>query len=304
MARWSFENIRVGIALPNREMVGSIVQSLKSNGLRRYGATLDLDGLRGQLEAGDIDLLITTPDIDGTDISRMMQDYRHGHIGEDPFVVIMTLLENPSQERVAWVVDWGVDDVLLMPHSARQLAERLDNFVVSRKPFVVTHDYVGPDRRGDENGGANSAPRVEVPNPIRWQVVANSDSVSYKEKVRDASDRINIHKIKSYGRQIDFLANRIVSTFSTGTGRDGILADVEALDHVRTDLAKRLQGTNFAEVGELVDSLGAICERLSRRDRDPKAVEVEIVPTITHAIGRVFDDDPEALNWQKAAITF
>ena len=38
------------------------------------------------------------------------------------------------------------DDLLLMPVAPAQVMTRIDNLMQGRKPFIVTHDYIGPDR--------------------------------------------------------------------------------------------------------------------------------------------------------------
>jgi hypothetical protein len=304
VARWSFENVRVALALPSKEMISQVGQSLRANGLRRCFAVFGIEALRAHLAGGDVDLLITVPELEGSDVARVVQDLRHGKVGDDLFTIIITLLENASPASVQWVVESGTDDLLLFSTFADQLGERLDNFVLGRKPFVVTHDYVGPDRRPSHPKFSASAPRLEVPNPVRWQVVANSESTSYKQLVRDARDRINVHKIKSYGGQLVFLADRIIKAYAAEPGRKAIAPDVGNLDSVAHDLVARMSGTKYTEADELVKSLQALCARLNRQDRDIKPAEVEILPVLTRVIGSVFDQDPEAVSWEKTAHVF
>ena len=304
LARWSFDNVRVALALPNKEMIAQVGPPLRAIGLRKCFALSGIESLRAHLATGDVDLLITTPKLEGADVARLVQDLRHGKVGDDPFPIIITLIENSSPANVKWAVESGTDDLLLTSNVAQQLRDRLDTFVLGRKPFVVTYDYVGPDRRPSDGADGQPAPRVEVPNPVRWQVVANSDRTSYKEQVRNARERINAHKIKSYGGQLVFLADRIQKSYADTSTREAIAPDVGNLQGVTEDLAVRMCGTQYNEADELVKSLQALLGRLSREDRAIKPAEVEILPTLTRAIGTVFEQEPEAMNWSETAHVF
>jgi DNA-binding response OmpR family regulator len=278
----------------------SVRHSLVNQGLKHCQEVDGIEGVCNVLKGGQTDLLVTAPDIEGGDLGRLLQDMRHNRIGDNPFIVVMTLLDSPDPQRVQRVVDTGVDDVLVMPMPPLQIVGRLNNFVIGRKPFVVTHDYVGPDRRSADRPGRASAPLIEVPNPIRWQVVINSDAASLASQIREATARINVHKMKCYSGQIIYLAERIVKAYHFDR-RDEIPSNADRLVHISEDLAQRMGGTSFAVGCELVASLHELGTRLARIDRMPRDVEVEILPTLSGAIQRVFDDDPAVASWTDLA---
>lgn len=300
MAKWTYDNVRAVCGIRDPQLRASVRQTLAGHGLRRCEHVSDLDGLHGHLAGGDVDLVVTTPELNGADVGAMLQDVRHGQVGENPFVIVMTLMESPSPDLARRIVDTGTDDLLLMSLLTSQLADRIGNFVVGRKPFIVTHDYVGPDRRGGER--QDSATVIEVPNPVRWQVVANADQASLKEQVRVASERINVQKIKCYGQQIAYLTDRITSSYAAAGSQASILPDAVKLGDIAADLARRMTSTNFAHAAELVLSLCALGERLCQRNRNPKPAEIHILPSLARSIGRVLDEDPEAMSWTKMAL--
>ncbi len=52
------------------------------------------------------------------------------------------------------MVNSGADDLLLRPFSTTLLGQRIEAHVERRKGFVITTEYVGPDRRKEPGGGA------------------------------------------------------------------------------------------------------------------------------------------------------
>lgn len=79
-------------------------------------------------------------------------------------------------------IDCGVDDVIIRPFSTAFAEERIRTLVKARKPFIVTSDYIGPDRRRDEDRGIGSANRIEAPNTL--QVVTEGDEDAIDEANR------------------------------------------------------------------------------------------------------------------------
>jgi DNA-binding response OmpR family regulator len=291
---WRFDKVRALLAIPDRALMSSVRHSIGARGLRMMQEAATLEDVHTGLKAGHVDLLITTPELQGGDFGQMLQEMRHHRIGDNPYVIVMTLMENAVPAMVKRVVDCGTDDVLLMPQLPAQVVTRLDGFVASRKNFVITHDYIGPDRRTGERTGAMPAPRLEVPNPVRWQVVANADRNSLERSIHQTNLRINIHKMRRYSLQVTYLVERIVEAYNAPDSQAEMLADANSLGLVAEDLGRRMSATIFAPGAELVLSLGALCDRLRREDRIARRREIEILPTLARAIQRLFDDEAGA----------
>jgi len=132
-----------------------------------------------------------------------------------------------------------------------------------------------------------------VPNPIRWQVVANADRKSLDQQIRDASLMISMHKMRRFCIQIDWLVDRIVRSYFGGNPAE-VIALAGSLGSISDELMFRMKGTVYMQATELVVSLKALSERLAREDRQAKPAEVEILPSLARAVQLIFDDDAEA----------
>ena len=69
--------------------------------------------------------------------------------GYNPFIVIIVTAWEKSTGLINRVVNSGADDLLLRPFSTALLGQRIEAHIERRKGFVITTDYVGPDRRKD-----------------------------------------------------------------------------------------------------------------------------------------------------------
>ena len=66
------------------------------------------------------------------------------------------------------MVSSGADDLLLRPFSTALLGQRIEAHIDRRKGFVITTDYVGPDRRKD-NSRASNVELFEPPNSLKMK---------------------------------------------------------------------------------------------------------------------------------------
>ena len=86
----------------------------------------------------------------------------------NPFIVIIATAWEKNASLISRVVNSGADDLLLRPFSTGLLQNRIDTHIQARKSFVVTTDYVGPDRRRDQARPSN-ADLFDPPNSLRMK---------------------------------------------------------------------------------------------------------------------------------------
>ena len=84
-----------------------------------------------------------------TELCAMIQALRQGATGYNPFIVIIVTAWENNNALVGRVINSGADDLLLRPFSTAVLGNRIRTHVERRKGFVITSEYVGPDRRND-----------------------------------------------------------------------------------------------------------------------------------------------------------
>jgi DNA-binding response OmpR family regulator len=138
--------------------------SLHSVGFRRVDLAPTLDVLRERLRLRSPDLLLVEVAGSENEVCELVQQVRQGALGDNPFIVIIVTTWRRDGSIVGQVLNSGADDLIARPVSAHMLGERVKSFAERRKRFVVTMDYIGPDRRREPRG--HGAECVEVPNPV------------------------------------------------------------------------------------------------------------------------------------------
>lgn len=286
----SFENVRLLIADPSPMVRTGLRGALFSIGFRNITETGSFIKLHDLIEQDAIDLLISSSELEGNDTGFLVSEMRNQRLGPNPFLVVIALLANAEPDYVKKVIDSGADDLLLTPIQPDQLILRIEKLIRSRKPFVVTHDYTGPDRRTKARAfETHSAPMVEVPNPLKFRAEAtNLDGTRLNRSVAETAITMNRIKIERYAVQIDWLVTHIHATI-----RDGVTTDPATLapytgklSAVAEDMLRRMRGTASESFSPPVEDLLNTARRL---EIDPVMVpfaELERLTTLSRTIGR------------------
>src|SRR5439155_23594721 len=98
----------------------------------------------------------------------IIQQMRQGSAGYNPFVVIIVTAWEKNTALINQVVSSGADDLLLRPFSTTLLGQRIETHVDRRKGFVITTEYVGPDRRKDAHR-PSAVELFEPPNSLKMK---------------------------------------------------------------------------------------------------------------------------------------
>jgi len=294
MAAFRFENIHLVLGEPNPHIREGLKAALFANGFRGITDCHSIEKLVDVLDTPTIDVILCDVGLPGGSFCDVVHRMRHNTLGRNPFVLILATTGDPTMTMVRQVIDAGVDDLLVKPLAMDILLERIGNFARGRKPFVVTHDYIGPDRRkSPRDGEAPKTELIEVPNPLRSKVVGGADLVNLQRMIDNATARLNEHKMERYSVQVGFLVERIVAFYDGAGSIDELLGDLDRLLFIGEDLSRRLCGTSYAHVAELALSLVALVGRILDRPATPEQVDIDLLGKLALAIRRAFSADQQ-----------
>ncbi len=184
-------------------------------------------------------LLICEADLADREFSKFLHGIRHQVVGTNPFLPVMALSYNPPPELVKNIIGSGVDDLVPKPVSADRLIDRIKLLIEARKPFVVTTDYVSPDRRKTSDH-EDTIPRVEVPNPLRAKAIGTKDIALDQKAMADAIAQINLRKLERYAVQIGVLTELIAPAYESGAFDQSVKDHVDQLMYLAEDTSRRL----------------------------------------------------------------
>jgi CheY-like chemotaxis protein len=200
IAKRFFETARVLIYDPVASNRNATRASMHSLGYRNVDAVAALDMLANRLQTDPPDLLLTEVAGAEGETCALIQAVRQGQLADNPFIVIIATTWRRDGSIIGQVVNSGADDLVARPVSTTMLGERVRLLAERRKGFVVTSDYIGPDRRRNARADGPSAECVEAPNPLKLRTMdgLSDDEVARQlvETIQHGKEKLNREKVR------------------------------------------------------------------------------------------------------------
>ncbi len=263
----------------------------------------EFDGMVGfadLLHAVQPDVILMEIEMPGGDACAAVRALRHGHLGDNPFLPVILTTWDSESTNVRRAVNAGADDLLVKPLNTKTLVERIQALALARKPFVVTADYIGPDRRKAAMRDDNSAPLIQPPNPLLSKLRGEPvDAAAIREALQQGNEQVRLQRLRQSAFRIAFAAQQVVPAYREDRVDDrirGLLRDlIESVD----EISRRVVGSDVAHVGKICEPLLSTARRLAANELpDPKTPEgskpLELLLTLASAVLAFFNPGREA----------
>jgi len=243
-------------------------------------------------ESGAPDLLLIDAHMGEGAAFDVIEKIRRSELGSNPFLTIMVTLAEPDPDLVKRVIQSGVDDLLLKPISTTQMMQRIQQHAEQRQRFVVTADYIGPqrrkDRKEDDSEEGLKLEAIEVPNTLGAKARGEEvDEFELQKLIAEAQTEINEQRLKRNAPEIAVLVREIVPAYEKGEVDAEVEAKVLSLSKFADDVSERLAGTQYMHVSDLCSILGSISGSLKGGQSNPKSIA--LLKPLSDAIGVSFN---------------
>ncbi len=295
--RVDFRDVPTVIADESSATGQSLHRILDQLGFRALDHVETMDALRSRITRSEVALLIANAAMAGGDILKLIRAVRRNEMGGQPFVPVITLIGQPDASTTRSIIDSGSDLIFALPISHGRVETGLKTLLAGRKPFVVTSDYVGPDRRSGARGDWQEVPLIEVPNPLRRWATGSIDEPSAK-KVLEA---INLQRVQRQAVQILYLADLIVAHFSGGESDGKVRSHLKSLQTAATEANGLAVGTKYRNqvvLCELVGTAARDIEIVVEEGGEPKMADLK---HLTSQVQVAFDIESPSVSKEPAA---
>ena len=205
MGRLSYDSVDVLIYDPvssNRTATRSAMYAL---GFRKTETVATLQDFIQAVRTCPPDIALCEAQGAADELCDVIQQLRQGSAGYNPFIVIIVTAWEKTTGLINRVVSSGADDLLLRPFSTGVLGQRIESHVDRRKGFVITTEYVGPDRRR-EGGRPSNIELFEPPNSLKMKAKdrLSADEIARKldTELKSAREKLNTEKLRRDAFQV------------------------------------------------------------------------------------------------------
>ena len=188
----------------------------------------NLDEARLSLSGRQYDLAIFAVLECNDGVAALVDDARRFRCGDDPFMPIILTSRDPNLGLVRTIIESGADDFLAHPFSTNDLSERIEVLVNNRKPYVVTEEYFGPDRRTKE-ARAGDAGSVEVPNALLARVAGRPELGPSSDAIEASLNQLRRVKMRNIARRIWAIADILYKAYDDPSLSDWIAREIHQI---------------------------------------------------------------------------
>src|SRR3954464_15336922 len=263
MGRLSFASGDAVISAPVPSNRAATRAALYALGFRRTETVSTIEAFVESVQKSPPDIALCEAQGGAEDLCNTIQQLRQGSAGHNPFIVIIVTAWEKNNQMINRVISSGADDLLLRPFSTALLGQRIESHVERRKGFVVTTDYVGPDRRKD-TGRGSIIELFEPPNSLKMKAKERltSDVVARKldTELKEAREKLTSEKLKRDSFQVCILW-RLLQDSPVVAGQ--IPADLPKLMNLSRSIEARCLDSDFAKAIEWCQSVTAAAEGLA-----------------------------------------
>lgn len=278
-------------------------QAVRSNlyhlGCRQIAYTDAFADLRRSIEQEAPDLVVAEVVMGEEErMAKLFSQIRHGECGPNPFLPLIVVTPHPVPALVRHLVDSGVDDVLPFPWPSGYLDKRLDNLIHNRKPFVVTSDYIGPDRRKAPRPG--EGPRaitpITVPNPLRAKALERMEPDALAKVVNEHRTALDCDKIRRLSELAVRLVNELDHLHQAGEALSSLTsACLVKLEATTTAILTRAPDTPYARFCTACRTLSRTAKLMLRSMETGEEPQLQMLKPIAEKFAQEFKVDPAVM---------
>jgi DNA-binding response OmpR family regulator len=297
MTTQRLDNAHIAIVDGNPAMRASLKRTLQEAHAQSVTDCADFDAMVRALDDITVDLLMCDAELPGGDVCEMVQRLRNHAVGRNPFLAVIATTSVAEAMSIQRILGSGVDDLLIKPVPMEIVVDRVVKLVDTRKPFVITHNYIGPDRRGGlRHEEKNPLVPIDVPNTLKTKIHGITDSSELTKMVDGAVAMLNTKKMERYSVEIAYLVKRVHTGIKHHKSVFEMKGDLERLTFVSKDLQRRMAGTSAEHAAHLAGSIVTVAERAGKAAEGPTARDVELLSHLAAAIRHAFVQDPNAVD--------
>lgn len=254
---------------------------LLNNGFREITQGSDLTRLRDVVTRTMPDILLCGTEFPDGSIIETIRDIRHARLGSNPFMPIIVLLDEPTPEKVSMIMASGADDVTMKPISTKALMERIATQIGNRRPYIVTDDYVGPARKGD-----NTANAIRPPNPLQAKATdGKTDFLEVQRGIEAAQAEVYNKRLQNLGPEIASLVGKLVPMLDKPVVSAAAVGGLQMLIDINKETIVKLEGSKFNHVIELCRAMIKVAQSICNNVGDPPdRTQVKLLKPLSQAV--------------------
>jgi DNA-binding response OmpR family regulator len=275
-------DVDIYLGEPNEQVRESMRAMMRGEGLRRTRTFARMDDMLNAIKDQPPDLLIIADDLDAS-VFELVRDIRHFKIGRNPFIMITMMVRSESDDAVKKAILAGADDVLIKPVSPGKMLDRTGHLVMNRLPFIVTTDYVGPERRR-QTDRPSKIRQLNVVNTMKLKIEGQRlTSAELSRAVEANMTEVMAARLDSHGLKLGWVCNLILKAYEEKRIDKELEEKLLILVSVLEDASRTARVLGEPELAGICTQMARQVEEMAERYENPSDAELSTITKLTKA---------------------
>jgi len=280
--RDKINDVDIYLGEPNEQVRESLRAMLRGEGLRRTRTFARIEDMINALKEAPPDLLIAADDIDPS-LFDVIRDIRHFKLGRNPFIMITLMVRPENDDAVKKAILAGADDVMIKPVSPGKMLERVAHTTMNRLPFIVTTDYVGPERRR----------QTERPSQIKLLTVVNTlkrkiegtrlTQAELGREVENCMNEVMAARLDSHGLKLGWVCSLILKSYDENRIDKELEDRILILVNVLEDASRTARAIGEPELANICTQMARQVEEMAETYQNPGDGQLATIRKLTKA---------------------
>jgi CRP/FNR family transcriptional regulator, cyclic AMP receptor protein len=275
-------NVTVLIGDTQPVRASALADGLKECGFGSITIALSYKEAVANLEKGGIDVAILADSL-GSGVFKLFRGVRHMLVGKNPFMTMFCALAPEYVDGAKHALRAGVDSILIQPVPAQEVTDRVRKVSRVDTPYVVTSEYIGPDRRGADRTSALR--RFNVPQTL--QAKLRGQSINYDEfakKIAPLMEDMLQTRLSSQSGRLSAVCKELLAAYLSSQITPVVHEKLIALCDLLKDAAASAKQLKQEDVAALCLSLRSKVEDFAERYKQPTERDIDLLRKLAEAV--------------------
>lgn len=275
-------NVTVLIGDTKAARASTLADGLKEFGFGSTTIALSYKETIVNLEKGGFDVVILADTLGGNTF-KLVKAIRHMLVGKNPFMTLFCALAPEHIDGAKHALRAGVDSILIQPVPAKEVTDRVRKVGRVDTPYVVTSEYIGPDRRGPDR--ASAIRRFNVPQTL--QAKLRGQSLNYDEfakKIAPLVEDMLQTRLTSQAARLTTVCKDILAAYMTSKITPLVQNKLKGVADLLRDASSTAKQLEQKEVVDLCLSLRDKTTDFAERYTQPTEQDIDLLRKLGEAV--------------------
>lgn len=276
-------SVEVYLAEPNEQVREGMRGIMREYGMRRTRTFGRIGDLIDAIKEVPPDLLVAADDLDPT-LFDTIRDIRHSRIGINPFIMISLMVKPETEGGVKRAILAGADDVMIKPVSPAKMLDRVAHVTMNRQPFIVTNDYLGPERRGADSARPSQIRQLTVVNTLKATIEGKRmNSVELRNAIEGNMAEVMSARLDSHGLKLGWVCKLILAAYKEQRIDKELEERLLILVGVLEDAARTAHALGEPELSQICVQMARQVEEMAEDYQNPTSLQLGTIEKLTKA---------------------